>query len=200
MPSAEAGGDRRGSEAADGGRADPAFHPIAEETVFRGFIFSVAHGTFGAPDGSRFERDIVRHPGAVAVVAVTDEEAVVLVRQYRAPVDGWILEIPAGTRDVDGEPAAETAARELAEEAGYRADRLTLLAQILNTPGFCDESTGIYLATGLTPLPPARHGVEEQYMTVERHSLPAALELIRSGEITDAKTIVGLYWAQIHLS
>ncbi len=139
---------------------------MAEETVFRGFTSSRwPTATFTAPDGTRFERDIVRHPGAVAVVAVTDDGAVVLVRQYRASVDRWILEIPAGTRDVDGEPAAETAGRELAEEAGYRADRLTLLAEILNTPGFCDESTGIYLATGLTPVPDERHGVEERYLT-----------------------------------
>jgi hypothetical protein len=80
------------------------------------------------------------------------------------------------------------------------AGRLELMGRFFNSPGFSDEQSWCYLATDLRPVPDARHGVEEQYMTVERHSLPAALELIRSGEITDAKTIVGLYWAQIHLS
>ena len=82
----------------------PVFVPTGEETVHQGWFIRVQRATFLDPDGVSFERDIVRHPGAVAVVAITDQDTVVLARQYRPAVDRWLLEIPAGTCDVDGEP------------------------------------------------------------------------------------------------
>ncbi|HLH27398.1 MAG TPA: NUDIX hydrolase [Acidimicrobiales bacterium] len=183
-----------------GGDAAAGFRKVAEETLFEGVVFNVSHGTFVAPDGTSFERYVVRHPGAVAVVAVTGEGSVVLLRQYRPSVDRWILEIPAGTRDVDDEPAVETARRELAEEAGYEAGQMELLAEILNTPGFCDEATGIYLATGLTAVPPRRHGVEEQQISVEEIDLDRFDDLVDDGSITDAQTIVGVALARRRLA
>jgi ADP-ribose pyrophosphatase len=111
---------------------------VSEVTHFEGWRISLVKATFEAPDGTEFTRDVVRHPGAVAVVAVTDDRRVLLVRQYRGPVDRELLEIPAGTRDVEGEPPQETARRELSEEAGVRAGELRLLARVLNSPGFCD--------------------------------------------------------------
>jgi 8-oxo-dGTP pyrophosphatase MutT (NUDIX family) len=176
------------------------FRPVSEEVTFRGYLLTVVEGTFEAPDGTRFERDIVRHPGAVAVVALTDGGGVVLVRQYRAAVDRWILEIPAGTRDVADEPAEETARRELAEEAGYAADRLTFLAEILNTPGFCDESTCVYLATGLRRVAPARHGVEEDHLTVEEVDLEHFDAMVDEGAVVDAQTILGVGLARRRLA
>jgi len=89
----------------------PRFRPTGEEVVHRGWAITVTKSTFVDPDGVPFERDIVRHPGAAAVVAVTDAGTVVLVRQYRPALDEWILEIPAGTCDVAGEPEDETARR-----------------------------------------------------------------------------------------
>lgn len=176
------------------------FRVVGEETVLRAHVFSVVHADVSASDGARFERDIVRHPGAVAVVAVTDGGSVVLVEQYRAPVDRWILEIPAGTRDVDGEPAEETARRELTEEAGYRADRMDLLAEILNTPGFCDESTFLYLATGLSAVPPERHGFEEQQISVVEVDLGRFDAMVDDGSIVDAQTILGVGLARRRLA
>jgi len=182
------------------GPPERGFRQLGEEVAFRGFLLDVVEGTFEAPDGTRFERDIVRHPGAVAVVAVNADGAVVLVHQYRGAVDRWILEIPAGTRDVDGEPPEETAQRELAEEAGFRADRLVFLAEILNSPGFCDESTGIYLATGLHAVPDHRDGVEERHLTVVEVPLGDIDAMVDDGSIVDAQTILGVGLARRRLA
>jgi ADP-ribose pyrophosphatase len=173
---------------------------VGEEVAFSGFLLAVVEGRFVAPDGTEFQRDIVRHPGAVAVVPVTDHGAVILLRQYRAAVDHFILEIPAGTRDVAGEPTEVTAARELEEESGYGADRLTFLAEILNTPGFCDESTWIYLATGLHAVPDGRHGVEEEYLSVVEVPLDEFDAMVDEGAIKDAQTILGVGLARRRLA
>jgi ADP-ribose pyrophosphatase len=181
--------------------ASGSFRKISERHAFDSHLLHVAIGTFEAPDGETFERDLVHHPGAVVMVPVDKTSGeVVFVRQFRAPLGMELLEIPAGKRDVEGEPPEVTAARELVEETGLEAGRLELMGRFYNSPGFSDEQSWCFLATELRAVPDARHGIEEQYMTVERHSLSKALELIRSGEITDAKTIVGLYWAQSRLA
>jgi nudix-type nucleoside diphosphatase (YffH/AdpP family) len=160
-------------------------------------LISVASGTFEAPDGSTFTRDIVHHPGAVSVVPfLGDSNEVVLVRQYRAAVDRVLLEIPAGKRDVANEPPEETARRELIEEVGLRAGRLERLAEFYNSPGFCDEHSFVFLAQDLEPANTDLQGIEEQHMTVERVALDDVVDLIRSGEIIDAKTIIGLTLAR----
>jgi ADP-ribose pyrophosphatase len=178
--------------------ASPRFRQVDEQTVYAGHVIALGVGTFEAPDGSRFERDIVHHPGAVSVVPVLGD-AVVLVRQYRAAVDGELLEIPAGKRDVPGEPPELTAHRELAEEVGYRAGALTPLAEFHNSPGFCDEHSFVFLATDLTSVPVDAQGIEEQHMTIEHVSLDAVPDLIARGELRDAKTIIGLLLALRHL-
>jgi 8-oxo-dGDP phosphatase len=168
--------------------------------VHRGWAITVVKATFVDPDGVPFERDIVRHPGAVAVVAVTDAGTVVLVRQYRPALDQWILEIPAGTCDVEGEPPADTAHRELAEEVGYAARELTLLARCTITPGFCDEYSYFYLATGLTPVPLDRQGIEEGFMRVEEVPLDRFDALVDDGTIIDASTILAVGLARRRLA
>ncbi len=170
----------------------PRFRPTGEEVVFRGRIITLSRAAFVDPEGVSFERDVVRHPGAVGVVAITDEEAVVLVRQYRPAIDQWTLEIPAGTCDVDGEPPAETARRELIEEAGYAAAALTLLTRCAITPGFCDEFSWIFLATGLTPVDVDRQGIEERYMQIHHVPLARFDDLVDDGTIIDATTILGV--------
>lgn len=190
--------DRRGSGPGDGGRAG--FEPLGEEVLHRGWVITLTRATFRDPDGTVFERDVVRHPGAVAVVPVTDAGAVVLVRQYRPALDRWLLEIPAGTRDVEGEPEVETAQRELAEEVGYAADRFTVLTRCAITPGFCDELSTVLLATGLTPVPVDRQGIEERHMTVEEVPLGKIDGMVDDGTIIDATTILGLGLAARHLA
>ena len=103
------------------------FRKISEERRHEGHVISLGIGTFEGPDGERFTRDIVHHPGAVSVVPLLEDDRVVLVRQYRAALDAWLLEIPAGKRDVPGEAPEVTAGRELAEEVGYVAAELELL-------------------------------------------------------------------------
>jgi 8-oxo-dGTP pyrophosphatase MutT (NUDIX family) len=172
------------------------FRHLGDTPRFEGWRISVVQADFEAPDGTRFTRDVVHHPGAVAVVAVTERATVLLVRQYRGPVDRELLEVPAGTRDVVGEAPERTAGRELEEEAGVRASTLRRLGTILNSPGFCDEETIIFLAQQLEPVAPARHGEEERYLEVVEVALADVDALVATGEIVDAQTVLGLLWAR----
>ena len=168
------------------------FTKVSETELHRGFRFTVNEVRYRAADGTEFDRQVVHHPGAVAVVPLHDDGSVTLVRQFRAAIDGDLLELPAGLRDVAGEADRRTAERELVEEAGLVADDLELLVTFLNSPGFCDESVSVFLATGLHEVDHDRQGIEEQHMTVERIPLDDALALIGEGVVTDAKTIIGL--------
>jgi len=152
------------------------------------------------PAGVAFDRDVVRHPGAVAVVAVTHDDAVVLVRQYRPAIDEWILEIPAGTCDVAGEPPEEAARRELAEEVGVAAERLEPLTRCANSPGFCDQRTWVYLATELIAVPVDRQGIEEGYMRIEHIPLSRFDAMVDDGSIIDSTTILGVGLARRRLA
>ena len=168
------------------------FHPVSEETVYQGWILRVAKGTFMGPDGQTFERDVVHHPGAVAAVPI-DGDDIVLVRQYRPALDALLLEIPAGLRDVEGEPTEATARRELIEEVGLAAESLEHLTTVHNTVGYCDESIVIYLATGLTAVErEMTDSPEEAAMEIIRMPLEQAEQMILTGEITDAKTVIGV--------
>jgi len=177
---------------------DPPFRAVSEDIVYESRLLRVARGTFAAPDGSAFERDVVHHPGWVAVVPVTADGHVVCVRQYRAAIGSWLLEVPAGIRDVGDEPPEVTARRELAEEAGLAAEGIALVATIHNSPGFADEQGLVFLATGLTEVPTERQGVEEDHMEVARLPLSEVPRLIAAGEVSDAKTVVGLLLAAEH--
>lgn len=169
------------------------FRKLGEREVWRGSLVQAAVGRFVSPSGREFERDVVHHPGAVSVVPVVDGgEAVLLVRQYRAAVDRELLEIPAGKRDVAGEAPEATAARELEEEVGMRAGRLERLAEFYNSPGFCDEHAVVYLARDLVACASSAQGEEEDHMTVVRVELHRVPALVASGEVVDAKTIIGL--------
>lgn len=172
------------------------FEHLRDEPVVDGWRIRLVKATFRAPDGSIFERDVVRHPGAVAVVPVTGAGTVLLVRQYRGPVDEEVLEIPAGTRDVDGEAPEDTAARELAEEVGVRAGVIEPLCAMLNSPGFCDERTELYLARDLEPCPTERAGVEEHHMEVVEVALDEVDAMVADGRLVDGQTILALLMAR----
>jgi ADP-ribose pyrophosphatase len=197
VPSAESEGTGHRSD--DEAPALPPFRPTGEVVVHEGRIITLTRAGFVDPDGTAFERDVVRHPGAVAMVAITDSDRVILVRQYRPAVDRWLLEIPAGTCDVEGEPGEVTARRELAEEVGHAATTLTLLTRCAITPGFCDEYSSIYLCTGLSPVPVDRQGTEERFMTIEEVPLSRFDGMVDSGAVVDATTILGVGLARRRL-
>ncbi len=168
------------------------FAHLADELIHRGAVISLFRSSFSAPDGSEFEREVVRHPGAVSVVPLREDGSVVLVRQYRAPLDAEFLEIPAGKRDVADEPPEVTAGRELVEEVGLRAGRLELLARFHNSIGFTDEESFVYLGTELSEVDMDRQGVEEAHMEIVEVPLTDVAAMIADGRITDAKTVIGL--------
>ena len=177
----------------------PGFRRVSEEGLLRAWLFRVDQLHLVDPDGKPFERVVVRHPGAVTIVPVHDDGRVTLVRQYRAAVDALVLEIPAGTRDKDGEEPEATARRELAEEAGLEAAHWELLIATWNTPGISDQRTLLYLATGLTSIPARPEGVEEGYMTVETIHLDEVEALVADGSLRDETTVLGLYMARQRL-
>lgn len=176
--------------------SDSGFRALDEDVVYDGWIMTVARGRFEAPDGSTFERDVVHHPGAVAVVPLVETDSgteIILVRQYRSALDALLLEIPAGLRDVDGEPPAETAQRELVEEIGMRAGTLTPLAAVHNSAGFCDEQIHMFIGTDLSEVErELTSSPEETEMEILQVPLAEAHSMIASGEMTDAKTIIGV--------
>ncbi|MEM7325582.1 MAG: NUDIX hydrolase [Actinomycetota bacterium] len=167
------------------------FSVVDQTVIHRGAVVTFFEAEIEDADGARFNRDLVRHPGAVAVVAL-DGDDVLLVQQYRAALDAELIEIPAGKRDVAGEPPIETAHRELEEEVGMRAGSMEPLINVHHSPGFCDEYGHIFLATDLVAVPERREGPEEQVMTIHRTPLGEAVEMCLDGRITDAKTIAAL--------
>ncbi|MDA8355205.1 MAG: NUDIX hydrolase [Actinomycetota bacterium] len=172
------------------------FLRVSEERVLDSWLFSVGRATFSSPDGEQFERFVVHHPGAVAVVPVDEHGMVTLVRQLRPAIWREVLEIPAGTCDVADEQHEDTARRELAEEVGLRAGELRPLVSAYNSPGFCDQVTTIYLATALTPCATDRHGVEERWMSIERVALTELGSLVAEGRLVDQTSILGLFLAR----
>jgi len=175
------------------------FEQVDEVLIHSGYIFDVVRAEFVAPDGERFSRDIVRHPGAVSVVPIDREGRVIMVRQYRPALDRFLLEIPAGKRDVADEPPEETAQRELGEEIGMRAGRLELLGTFANAPGFSDEMSWIFLGLDLTEVPRDVQGVEESHMAIERYSFTQLSAMIADGSLVDTKSVVGVSLAAARL-
>ncbi|MGY2084726.1 NUDIX domain-containing protein [Blastococcus sp. SYSU DS0539] len=177
---------------------EPAPHEyrvLATEPVYEGRVIRLAKDTVAMPGGGDSVREVVHHPGAVAVVALDDEGNVVLLRQYRHPVGNYLWELPAGLRDADGEPPLETAKRELAEETRLAAQRWSLLTTHYSSPGFCDEMVLVYLAEGLSDVDrPEGFTVEHEEldMTVERVPLGDAVQRVFDGDIRNAAAVVGL--------
>lgn len=170
---------------------------VASEELYAGRIFTLRRDIVRFPDGTESPFDIARHPGASAIVPFLNDPAgeepqVLLLRQYRYAAGGYIYEIPAGRLDGDESPA-ECAARELKEETGCTAETLEPLVTMFTTPGFTDEVIHLFMATGLTHGETNREADEFADLIVMR--LSEALELIKAGDILDAKTVLGLLYA-----
>jgi ADP-ribose pyrophosphatase len=166
------------------------------ETLLRTSLFRVVQQTYKTPDHREHVHQIVRHPGAVTILPVLDDGRICLIDNYRLAVDQTLLELPAGTREPDEDPA-ETARRELIEETGYRAGRIELLTRFFMSPGILDEQMHLFLATQLTPGEPDLQGGEQ--ITPRVTTWDETLRLIHEGRIRDAKTLVGLLYYKTFL-
>jgi ADP-ribose diphosphatase len=169
---------------------------VSGEEVYAGGFLHVHRDIVRLPDGSQTAREYIRHPGAVGIVAVPGDGQVLLVRQHRYPHRRDFLEIPAGKLEPD-EPALETGKRELLEETGYVAAQWKLLGVIHNAIAYSDEAIELWLARDLTLREQALdHG---EFLEVVTVPIAEAVAMTRDGRVTDVKTIVGLYWAELVL-
>jgi ADP-ribose pyrophosphatase len=171
-------------------------HFVAGGPVFEGTLLKVHRDTVRLPDGSQGTREYIKHPGAVAVIALTDDRQILLERQYRDPPRREFIEIPAGKLE-PGEPHLATAQRELLEETGYRAQEWTRLCAIDTAIGYTDERIELFLARNLTlgerKLDPG------EFLEVFFKPLDEALAMVRDGRISDVKTVAAILWAKAFL-
>lgn len=163
-------------------------HPMTEDVAWTGRIFNVNRLQVELPDGRRALRDVVRHPGAVAIVALTEEGRICLVRQYRTALGRVTVEIPAGKLSA-GEDPLECANRELLEETGMVAEKMAFLTTIASSDGFCDELIHIYMATGLTFAKSSPD--DDEFINVDLVEVGELVDAVLDGRIEDAKTVVG---------
>lgn len=167
-------------------------HTLASKTVYRGRLLQVLEDEVRLPDGKTARREYIRHPGAAAMVPLLDDETVILIWQYRYSARRHFYEIPAGKIDA-GEQPLQTAQRELREECGYDAASWRRLTTLDPCIGYSDERIELYLARDLTR---AAHAVEEgEFLEQVTLRVGLALDWVKTGRITDPKTIVGLTWA-----
>ncbi len=168
----------------------------ASRVLVKGRIVTVRSDTVVLPDGQLADREVVEHPGAVAVLALDEQDRVLMIRQYRHPAGAMLWEIPAGLRDVDGEPLLETAQRELLEETGCRAATWHVLADYLSSPGITTERLRVFLARDLTMVPAEEREYvpkdEEAYLTVAWVPLAEAVQGVLSGDLHNGVAIVGI--------
>ena len=158
-------------------------------TVFHGIRFDVLSLEVPAPSGKLFKKEFIAHPGAVVIVPILDNANVLLIRNRRFAVDEYLLELPAGTRE-EGEQDELTAARELEEETGYRAQKIVPLTTFYTSPGITNETMGAFLATGLVKT--KQNLDESEEIEVESYPMKKALEMVKDKKIKDGKTIAAL--------
>lgn len=166
---------------------------MKSDKLYEGKILNLRIDTVELPDKKYSKREIVEHPGGVAVIPVTENKSVILVKQYRKAVERFLYEIPAGKLEVNEEPR-ETAVRELKEETGFTSNKLTYLLEFYTSPGYCNEK--IYLFLGEELLAGEQEPDSGEFIEWEEFPIEDLLKMIDRGEILDSKTIIGIYLAR----
>ncbi len=164
---------------------------MSSEMVYNGKIVNLRVDTVELPKQRYSKREIVEHPGGVGIIALTEENEVIMVRQFRKPIEDCVLEIPAGKLDA-GEDPKMCAIRELKEETGYEAENMEFLVDFYSSPGFTDEKIHIYFATGL------KNGKaepdENEYIDIEKYKIEELVQMIKDNDINDAKSIISILY------
>lgn len=172
---------------------EPTTKTLASEIVYRGRVFNIRKDRIAekTPEGTaEYDREVITHNGSAVIVPLFEDNTVALVRQYRHAAGKYLLELPAGSLDTPDEHPEHGAHRELEEEIGVKAAKMQLLAEFYVSPGFLSEKMFVYLATDLTQT--KQNLDEDEHVEIVRIPLQEALKMTRSGEIEDAKTIIGL--------
>ncbi len=177
--------------------AEHDFETVESETIYVGKIFALRADEVRMPGGDTARREVVEHYGAVAILALDDDDNIVMVYQYRHPVGRRLWELPAGLLDLGGEPPYVTAARELKEEAGLSAQNWRVLVDLVSTPGFSDEGVRVYLATGLSEVGRPDAHDEEADLVVRWFPLDEAVRMVLSGEIVNTIAVGGILAARV---
>ena len=169
---------------------------LKSEEIYSGKVISLYLQDVMLPNGKQSKREIIKHPGAVAILAVTNENKIIMVEQFRKALERTIVEIPAGKLEKGEEPAL-CARRELEEETGYECESLELLTSFYTSPGFADEIVHVYLAKGLSKKENAAALDEDEFVNLEELTLEEALHYIKEQKIFDAKTIYAVQYLQL---
>lgn len=169
---------------------------MKSDKLYEGKILNLRIDTVELPDKKYSKREIVEHPGGVAIVPITSDNSLVLVKQYRKAAESFLYEIPAGKLEVNEEPR-ETAIRELREETSYEAKKLTYISEFYTSPGYCNEKIHLFLAEDIYEV----ESEPESGEFIEKVKIPIEdlIKMIDRGEIIDSKTIIGIYYARDHL-
>lgn len=169
---------------------------VKTERIFSGKVISLQVEDVLLPNGSTSKREIVRHPGAVGIIALTEDGKMVMVEQYRKALGRELLEIPAGKLE-PGEHPEETAKRELEEETGYIAENWSFVQSFYTSPGFADEIIHVFAATGLRKSDHPKECDEDEFVDIEELTLEQVEECVANGRIFDAKTLYGVQYMQL---
>lgn len=172
---------------------------IHSERLYEGKVINLKVDDVSLPNGKQSKRELIEHPGAVAIIAVTDEQKIIMVEQYRKALERSLVEIPAGKLE-PGEAPETTAMRELEEETGYSAKKLEKLISFSTSPGFADEVVHLFLAVGLHKAVNGAVTDDDEFVELMEVSVVDAEEMIRSERIYDAKTAYAVQWVKNYLS
>jgi len=169
---------------------------LSTENIYSGKVIDLQIDEVKLPNGKTAKRELIKHPGAVAIIAVTAENKIVMVEQFRKALEKTIIEIPAGKLE-KGEEPADCAMRELEEETGYECESMELLNSFYTSPGFADEIVHVYLAKGLSKKEDAAGLDEDEFVNLMEMTLDEAQKAIKENRICDAKTVFAVQYLQL---